>query len=200
MQGITTNLQAFCKDKLEKIPVKDNASPWRKPIFKLKTHINRMTDVLNQCLFATTEKNEDAKKLILGNPCKVNLQKTIDMTLHNLNNTVYKDKDIRFDTVSLQRLNNINATSSIYPFLTGFFSLVFDDLPSHALLQITYECDSKGSSVSVCCEGHDFSNTFEPPEKDEILSNRISMYKMMLEMWHDGFYMKDNTIKLYFWK
>lgn len=200
MQDITTNLQLFCKDKLEKIPVNDYSNLWRKPIFKLRTRINRMVDVLNQCLFATTEKNEEDKKLILGNGCKVNFQKTIDMTLRNLNNTVYKEKDIHFDIASMQRLNNINATSSIYSFLTGFFSLVFDDLPSHAMLQITYECDSKGSSVSICCEGHDFSNTFETTEKDEILSNRISMYKMMLEMWKGEFKVKGNTINLYFWK
>ena len=200
MLDITTNLQTFCRDKLEKISVADKKAPWREPIFKLRVGINRMVDVLHQCLYATLELNEENMSYIMGNDCKVALHKTMQMTFLNLKNTIYKNKPIEYDFTSMQRLQNIDATSSIYPFFTGLLSLVLDDLKPFDKLVVTYESDPKGNSVIINCDNHDFEPTFSAGNKDEIINNRICMYNEMMDMWNGEIKVRNDTIKLYFWK
>lgn len=201
MKIIITNLQLFCKDKLEKIPVADKSVPWRKPIYRLKVRIIRLADVLNQCLYATDAMDDNDFQLVLGNDCKVNLQKAVEATLRNLKEKAYRDKGIVFDTANLQRLRNINATSGFYSFLMGLFSLVIDDVPAHSTLQLTNESDNMGSSIVIACDDddHDFRRTFCPEESDEVLYYRISMYQEMMDSWNGKIDINRNNIKLYFW-
>ncbi len=197
MFGLTTNIQEILKESFTLM--KNNCKSDIPPIIaSMKLQINRFLDVLRQYVYADflVEENTELIFDVLGNKCAISLQNVIELTLNNLINTLYKDKNINCNYIVFQKLKNIDASSGFYSFIVGFLSLIIERIPEGDTLEITIEGGLNDNQIQIKNEQCDFISLFSTDNKPFYIKNRISMYKRMLKAWGGGMICSHNSVKL----
>lgn len=189
MFGITTNLVKLSQG-LEKIRTSDKA--YNRELTRcsevLRLSSNRMSDVLRQYYFYI-DKGGD---LIMGAPCTLKMQYTVQTTLNQLGKLFYGVKNIHIDPQCDQRLENRNLTSGAYSFFVGFFSLILDNVPNDSTIEVTYS-GGKYNQFIIQCDEIDFNGILNDESSVEIW-NRIQLYQYMMEEWGWEFSIEGSSI------